>query len=271
MIIYAPKEDDLMDTPQATLPPASAAPQPAPTLSPRLLNAGRGASWWGEGWRVFTAAPGTWILILIVFVLIFCVLAIIPFLGQIALPLLIPVFSGGILLGCHALAKCQPLTVGHLFDGFKEGRAGPLIVLGLLSLVFNIIIWLVLMAVVVAVAGTSVLGMMTGDLSGEPPNFAAMGIGLALIIPLTVILFGVLLMLVWFAPPLVAINRLSPWAAMKSSFAACWSNMGALMIYGLVYIGLSIVATIPFGLGWLVLIPVLWGSWYAGWREMFGE
>jgi uncharacterized membrane protein len=259
-----------METPQATLPPTSA-PQPAGTIAPRLLDAGRGAKWWGEGWRVFTAAPGTWIGILIIFVILICVMAFIPILGQIALPLLMPVFSGGILLGCHALAKGQPLTIGHLFDGFKNGRAGPLIVLGLLSLVFNIVIWIVLAAVVVAVAGTSVLGMMSGDMSGAPPNFAAMGIGLALIIPLTVILFGMLLMLIWYAPPLVAINGLKPWAAMKSSFTACWSNMGALLIYGLIYIGLSIVATIPFGLGWLVLIPVLWGSWYAGWREMFGE
>ena len=109
-----------MDTPQATLPPASAAPQSAGTIAPRLLDAGRGASWWGEGWRVFTAAPGTWIGILIIFVMIIMVLAFIPFLGQIALPLLMPVFSGGILLGCHALAKGQPLTIGHLFGGFTE-------------------------------------------------------------------------------------------------------------------------------------------------------
>jgi len=76
-----------------------------------------------------------------------------------------------------------------------------------------------------------------------------------------IVLFGLLAMMYWFAVPLVAINRLSPWQAMKTSLSGCWSNMGALMVYGLVYIGLAIVASIPFGLGWLVLAPVLVGSW----------
>ena len=34
-------------------------------------------------------------------------------------------------------------------------------------------------------------------------------------------------------------------------------------------IGLAIVASIPFGLGWILLAPVMAGSWYASWRETF--
>ena len=37
-----------------------------------------------------------------------------------------------------------------------------------------------------------------------------------------------------------------------------------MTIYGLIFIGLAIVASIPLGLGWLVLAPVMAGSWYAG-------
>ena len=85
-----------------------------------------------------------------------------------------------------------------------------------------------------------------------------------------VILFGALLMLIWFAPPLVAINA-DAVGGDEVELLRLLDNIGAMLIYSLVGIGLSIVATIPFGLGWLVLIPVLWGSWYAGWREMFGE
>ena len=60
-------------------------------------------------------------------------------------------------------------------------------------------------------------------------------------------------------------------AALKASFDASWKNLGALAVFGLIFIGLAIVATIPFGLGWLVLLPVMFGGLYASWREVFGE
>ena len=67
----------------------------------------------------------------------------------------------------------------------------------------------------------------------------------------------------WFAPALVVLNGEEPIAAMRKSFAACWRNIGAFLIYGIIYIGLAIVATIPFGLGWFVLGPMFAGSCYA--------
>jgi uncharacterized membrane protein len=73
----------------------------------------------------------------------------------------------------------------------------------------------------------------------------------------------------WFAPPLVVLNGEEPIAAMRKSFHASWQNLGATAVYGLIFIGLAIVASIPLGLGWLVLGPVTAGSWYASWRETF--
>ena len=60
-----------------------------------------------------------------------------------------------------------------------------------------------------------------------------------------------------------------PFVALQRSFGACWMNFGAFLIYGLIYIALAIVASIPFGLGWLVLAPMIAGSCYAGWRQIF--
>jgi hypothetical protein len=261
-----------MDTTQATLPAGSAGAQTTAPLLPRLLDAGRGSSWWGEGWRIFKASPGLWIGMLIVLLVMLGVLSFIPILGQIALVLLVPVFAGGLMLGCHALARGQPLEFNHLFAGFKDGRAGSLITLGALSMVFNLIIALILGAIVFATVGSSAFA-----LAGTPdPDVLArllprMGIGLALLIPLAVILFGLESMMFWFAPALVALNRMGAWQALKTSLAGCWSNLGALMIDGLIYIGLAILASLAFGLGWLVLAPMLVGSIYAGWREVFGE
>jgi len=41
------------------------------------------------------------------------------------------------------------------------------------------------------------------------------------------------------------------------------------VLYGLVGLVLGIVASIPFGLGWLVLGPVAIASVYVGYRDIF--
>jgi uncharacterized membrane protein len=79
------------------------------------------------------------------------------------------------------------------------------------------------------------------------------------------------LMAWWFASPLVALDGAAPLDSLRASFVASWKNPGALTIFGLIYLVLALVASIPFGLGWLVLGPVAIGANYASWREVFGE
>jgi len=67
------------------------------------------------------------------------------------------------------------------------------------------------------------------------------------------------------------LNGEEPMAALQKSFAACLTNFMPFLIYGLIYIGLAIVASIPLALGWLVLAPMIAGSCYASWRQIFGE
>lgn len=260
-----------MQTATAT-PPSSPAPAAVPQREPRLLAASRGAAWWSEGWRVFTAAPGLWIGMWIVFVILAIVVGIVPVLGQIAL-LFLWAFVGGLLVGCHALARGEPLRFGHLFAGFQEGRLGPLVVLALINLLCGIALAIVLGAAMMALVGASGIAPF---LSGDPTQMgvallAGVGISLLVVVPLAIVLSAVIAMAFWFAPPLVALNREAPFAAVGKSLRGAWSNVGALMLYGLIYIGLAIVASIPFGLGWLVLGPVFVGSLYASWREVFGD
>jgi uncharacterized membrane protein len=44
-----------------------------------------------------------------------------------------------------------------------------------------------------------------------------------------------------------------------------------LLVFGLVYLVLAVVAAIPFGLGFLILFPVTICALYASYREVFGE
>jgi len=84
--------------------------------------------------------------------------------------------------------------------------------------------------------------------------------------------FGVLFVMGWwFAPALVALNRADAVAAVSASFGASVRNFGAILVALLIFMVLAVLASIPFGLGWLVLGPVAIGAYYASWREVFGE
>jgi uncharacterized membrane protein len=94
------------------------------------------------------------------------------------------------------------------------------------------------------------------------------------------LLMGLLVMLLllvplfaayWFAPALVVMHDMQPLAAMRESFFACFRNFVPFLVYGIVLFILAILAAIPFGLGYLVLIPVVMASIYVGYRQIFTE
>jgi uncharacterized membrane protein len=241
---------------------------------PRLLPAGDGAAWWGESWRIFCAAPLAWIGIFVVFVVLSWLIMKIPIIGSPAHAVLTPVFAGGVMLGCHALAGGKPLSVGHLFEGFRGDHVAPLLTLGLL--------WLaMLIGVAVLVVGTAFLALgIAGvaalvNFASSPIDYyfalttAGMWIAIIALIALTLLFLAA--MAYWFAPALVVLNGEPPLSALSKSFTASWRNFGAFLVYGLIYIGLAIAATIPLMLGWFVLGPMLVGSCYAGWRTIFGK
>src|ERR1700676_248574 len=101
--------------------PAFATPRPqavAAAVSPRAVDAGRGAAWWSEGWRLFTPAVGPWILIVVIGFVLNVILAFIPILGSIASHLLFPLLVGGLLTGGRAIDRGGPLTITALFRVF---------------------------------------------------------------------------------------------------------------------------------------------------------
>ena len=56
---------------------------------------------------------------------------------------------------------------------------------------------------------------------------------------------------------------------MKESFSGCLKNIVPFLLYGVVLFVAAIVAAIPLGLGWLVLGPVIAGSLYASYRDIY--
>jgi|SRR5215813_6916488 len=223
----------------------------------RTVASAHGWTWIAKGFDLFKANPGVWILIVIILLAISWLASKIPF-GGLAFNLLWPVFVAGMLLGCHAQAQTEPLEVAHLFAGFRN-RPGQLVLVGLLYMLG------VFAAVLIAfpIFGLSLLSAgMAGMMDMAPLSVLLLALLLlALLVPLA--------MAVWFAPALVVFHNLPPVDALKQSFQASLRNIVPFLVYGIIVLGLAIVAAIPAFLGWLVLIPTVIGSIYYSYRDIF--
>ena len=228
----------------------------------RAVSAGQGWTWIADGFGLFKKAPGTWIAQVLILFVILLVLAFIPLLGAVATFLVMPVFVGGLLLGCRRLEGGGELEVVQLFAGFKE-KTGNLIVVGALAIGG----WIIVMLPVVAIVGAgALLGAMRGDAAGA----AALGGSVVLAWLVALALSVPIYMALWFAPALVVLRDMPPLEAIKASFLGCLKNILPFLVYSIVLMVLGIVAAIPLGLGWLVLGPTLVASVYISYRDIYG-
>jgi len=251
---------------------AGAGSPPVGGPEPRSVAAERGASWWSEAWRLFTPGVGMWILAIVILFVLNIGLNLIPVVGPLASQILFPVFAGGLMLGCRAVDRGNPLTLAHLFAGFSQ-RTGPLLVVGVIYTVLVIAVVVVVAVLLFLFFGAAVVGALAA--AGDPSR-----LGLALGSMYFALLVGALLFLAlylpvvmaaWFAPALVMLAGTEPLAAMKLSFSGCLKNIVPFLLYGLIGLLLAIVASIPLGLGWLVLAPVLTATIYASYCDIFED
>ncbi|HVO69490.1 MAG TPA: BPSS1780 family membrane protein [Aggregatilineaceae bacterium] len=251
---YAPPAAPVSD-------PADEADQSAFIPGGRGVVAGRGWSWFAEGWQLFKQSPMIWIVNFIVFMLVFIAIELVPFIGGLAGMLLAPVLGAGIMIGARAVHQGEALEVAHLFAGFRE-RTSPLMMVGVLNMLATMVIVVAVFAVL-AVFGVSVLGAAAGR------SVEALGIGLMLGILIVAGLSIPLMMAYWFAPALVPLNGFTALEAMKMSFSACLKNVLPFLVYGVVGMLLAVAASIPAMLGWFILVPVWMASMYTSYRDIF--
>ncbi len=231
----------------------------------RTVPADNGWKWLADAWKLFTRQPGTW-LVLAVILLVLIGLIFIPGLGwlvRVVLIVLSPALTAGLMIGCRALDEGGTFKIGHLFAGFGE-RAAPLMVIGVLYLLALVAISLV----VVLVVGFKLFSLL-GSASPDPAVILGAATTLLLAVLIMLALLIPVAMALWFAPALVVFHQLGALEAMKASFSACLKNFLPFLVYGLILFIPSIVASIPFGLGWLVLGPVITASIYTAYRDIY--
>jgi uncharacterized membrane protein len=78
-----------------------------------------------------------------------------------------------------------------------------------------------------------------------------------------------LMMAAWFAPLLVIFYDMPPLEAMRLSFVACLKNIIAFQLYAVILVVLTVIATMPYGLGLFILVPTLFTSIYVSFGDIF--
>jgi len=226
-----------------------------------VRDAGAGMRWLSEAWRMFSLNPGLWIgFILVMFTLSIVVQVLGPF-GGIASSLLTPILSAGIMIGCDRVHRGGgALEFDDLFKAFREPHLVPLLIMGVIYLGAAIA---VVVISIVPIMGAFFLVIENNSFGGMEmiPILLGAAFFSALMLPL--------MAATWMAGPLIVLNQVAPFDALKMSLVGCFKNWLPFLIYGLVTLPLAIAATLPLLIGWIVLAPVIIASVYASYRDIY--
>lgn len=234
-------------------------------MEPKRLAATQGLQWIKKGFVLFMKAPLLWIVLLAICFVTAAAVSAIPVIGEPLVSLLIPVVVIGLMAGCRSLELGDELELMHLFCGFVRHTAN-LITLGGIALVSQYLIFGAMMMS----GGTGLVDMLRGSQAPEGQEVVQQAVanaGASVMIGL--VLFSVLLMAMQFAPMLVYFRGIPPLHAMKLSLRAFTHNMGAMLIYGMAFTLLALLASMPMMLGWLILMPMVFTSLYASFCDIF--
>lgn len=221
-----------------------------------------------NGWRWVQQAfflvreqPLTWLLFASSYLALQLLLGMLPAIGQLLAIMVAPLFAGSFVLAAQRADRGDTLRPAEVLAAFQD-FARPLIGLGLSYFGLLVLAMLLLMLLL--------MGLMGG--MHDPQQMQALPLGKQLVG--MVLLAGGLFaasLLYWFAPAAVVLAGFDPLRAMRCSLAGGLANWAAVLLCGVVLALLLFLAMLPFGLGLLLWLPVMFVSVYMAWQDVFGD
>lgn len=234
----------------------------------RSVPLSHGWLWIRLAFRLYRRRPIMWIAYATAIVSIGAVMALVPMVGGILFQLIAPILTGGLMLACRDERRWQPLHFMRLFDAFKS-HGEPLVTVGGVYLTGMLLVF----TVPDMVSHDPVIQLLYAGQSNAQALQQLQHMRLSpeggLLLLGSLLVFTLLLMSYWFAPTLVLFQNQRPFAAFKLSFQACAANFPAFLLYGFVMFTLLLLATVPAMLGFLIIIPVGFISYYTSYRDVF--
>jgi len=252
-------------------------------LRAQTVTPAAGWRWLATGLAIFRRNPPILSLLVVIYWFTVVFLNVLPLIGAFAASLVIPGLSVGLMQAARNIERGQPANIQTLFGGLRENTR-TLLALGALYLVAT----LGILGLSTIIDGGDLMRYMlatnrTERAAVEDANFTLPALFvLVLLIPV--------LMAWWFAPVLAAWHRLTLGRALFFSFVACSMNWRAFVAYGAaVMIALGVApglllaallmvfpgaASLLTGLFMIVMAlvgaPVVFASFYASYRDIFG-
>jgi hypothetical protein len=228
---------------------------------PRRVSLGAPRQWLLTGLSMFKEAPGPWVGMVVVYLLIVIGVGMIPVLGMVG-TVLGPILIGGLLIAADGQSRGQQPVVGLVFEGFKRST-GSLAMVGVLHLCVSLAFLLVAGIGMAGIIGAVMLG------GGEGAMTSVAVAGTAVLVVLVVLVIGPLGFSTMWAPALVVLHDMPAFAALKLAITAGLRNWAVLVVFILWGFVLLIPLILTAGLAGLVIGPVATIAVWAGYREIF--
>lgn len=247
------------------------------------LPALRGVAWLRDAYGMLSLARLQWLMLLLLYYLVLGLIDFIPYLGQIAAPLLKPVFAVGFLAAAWSQERGGTPAPKQLFVGFRS-NLWALLPLGVV----------LVGGITFAVLGTALVddGKLLDALSGktkfDDALLAAGDVQLAMLFAAACAM--PVMLALWFAPALVVFQDCPAGLALRTSLRAALANWKPIAVYGLLVffyggvvpgivttlIALVAPAALAFTVALVVLLPYLFLfiatlhiSDYVSYRDIF--
>ncbi len=225
-------------------------------MQTKPIAAGRALEWYKQGWGIFSRDMKTWVIMMLILAAIAIGLSIIPFLGQIALFLIMPAFTAGLLYTAQEAASGKPIRLDYLWIVLQDPQKRVhFLVLG--------------GAMLVAILALGILSAaFIGDGVLEHAKVKPTGISLQGGVVMLLLSF-VFFIVFNYTAALVLFRNLPVFEALKVCAAQAVTYILPLAVFFLLYVIGSMIAAIPFGLGLLVFLPITIGAVYVSYHELF--
>ena len=203
-----------------------------------IVPARTGVTWVKQGVATFWQQPLAMSGLFFMFMALLSVASMLPFIGAAVALALLPAATLGLMAATQEASKGKFPMPSILISAFRAGkqRLRAMLILGALYAAG----FLAIMALVSLIDGGQfaklylVGGKITEELVMQTEFQMAMWAAMALYLPLSLTF--------WHAPALVHWYGMEPVKSLFFSFMACYKNFGALSVFGLVWVGVFMLA-----------------------------
>jgi uncharacterized membrane protein len=236
------------------------------------VPASHGLLWIKHGFRLIMRSPLQAISLALTCILLLFALSRIPVVGTFLLISLMPLLLVGYMRVCRSLEYSEKVSPFSIFAGFQH-RSKPLATLGGILLLGIILISIV----TAALGGPALNAILAAYQTHQNPDILLEALlapdsGVQLSLMAGFALLFALMLAMQFAPMLVFFNHKTPFEALKTSLQASLRNFLPYSVYTLLFQLIAfMLSVLPWGLGWLLLLPIALTSVYVSYRDIFTD